>query len=69
MNEQKSCAWITRDELEYLDNIGTGNPALNLGKKELLRGYLSSSKRRRSWGVINKAKVVEHARELLDNLL
>ena len=51
-------------ELEYLNTIGEST-VCRLPKMLLLTGYIAGSGKREDWGAMDRAKVVAHAKMLL----
>lgn len=68
--------WTTRDELAFIDSIGSYiNPyielvgvAHKLYLTKCLEGYLSSCIHRADWGEVDKLTVVERAKQRLYKL-
>jgi hypothetical protein len=60
-------SWSTKDELKFIDNIGTfGNRPF--GRLALLEGYLRGVRQRKDWGGMDKSEVIAHASAELDRV-
>jgi hypothetical protein len=57
-----SDSWTTADECLWLDTIGrTYEKTRKMDEAVLLARYLESAARRRSWGQLDRQKVLRHA--------
>jgi hypothetical protein len=67
MNEK--IGWTTRNEIEWLDNIGRSSPSTcRTNQIDLLRNYVEYSCRRICWNDIDKHACVSHAKRLIARL-
>jgi hypothetical protein len=60
-------SWSTKDELKFIDNIGTFGDRPS-GRLVLLEGYLRGVRQRRDWGGMNKSEILSHASAELDRV-
>ncbi len=65
----QNSSWTTKNEMEWLDNIGRSSPSTQwMEKIDLLRNYVEYSDRRICWDGIDKQACVDHARWLIAKL-
>lgn len=65
----KSPAWTTESEFDFLTNIGKSlskDQSTKHTKAELLRGYLRAAPLRYDWGSVDKQAAIRYAKDLLD---
>jgi hypothetical protein len=58
-------SWSTKDELKFIDNIGTFGDR-PLGRLDLLEGYVRGMRQRRDWSGMDRPEVLAHASAALD---
>ncbi len=62
----QASSWTTKNEMEWLDNIGRSSPSTRTSNAvDLLRSYVEYADRRICWNEIDKRACVAHAKRLI----
>ena len=62
----QASSWTTKNEMDWLDNIGRSSPSTRTSNAvDLLRSYVEYADRRICWNEIDKFACVEHAKRLI----
>lgn len=62
----QASSWTTKNEMEWLDNIGRSSPSTrNSNAVDLLRSYVEYADRRICWNEVDKRACVAHAKRLI----
>ncbi len=62
----QASSWTTKNEMDWLDNIGRSSPSTrNSNAVDLLKSYVEYADRRICWNEIDKRACVAHAKRLI----
>ena len=62
-----STSFSTEHEIEFIRSLGTNNKeAAKMPRHQLLRNYITASRKRVNWGAIDRSKAIGFACEELD---